>query len=422
MHKAGGTAQARIEWASGWRIPVISALVVTASLTHLNTFGVFLPAIQAENGWSRSAISAGLLIVSTMSILAAPFVGILIDRVGSRRVGLPGIVIYTLGIGLLGLTGHSILNWLAIWCVIGVGTVLSKFTVWAAAISKHFDQGRGMALAVALSGSSLASLAMPLIATFMLENFGWRQGYIYIALMDAAICIPAVALFFFEPGRNEVPNEQAVSAETAHKPETGLTFAQAIRTTRFARLMLAAVLVFTPLTAMNVHFIPILTGDGFLPGTAAIMASAIGVASLAGQMTSGWLLDRYEGARIAAAYICLPVLASSAILLGGHDPLFAAAAAFLVGLVVGSSLEAMAYLCSRYFGLRHYGAIFGTLVGMISFSAGLGSFLGGAFFDYFGTYRPLLLWSIPCFALAAMLVCFLGPYPDFAVGQSSDKD
>src|SRR6185369_9859065 len=138
----------------------------------------------AETGWSRSQITFGMMIYSIESILAAPFVGMLVDRFGPRRVGIPGLAIYLAAIALLGFTGPSIWTWWGTWSLLGIGGSLAKFNVWTTAVSRHFDKARGMAIAVALAGTSIAGIVMPLFATLALRYSDWRTGYLAIALLE----------------------------------------------------------------------------------------------------------------------------------------------------------------------------------------------------------------------------------------------
>lgn len=87
-------SEMRREWRAYWPVPVVAALAIAANMIHFGTLGVLLPAIAVDTGWSRSEITFGLMIYSIESIIAAPFVGMLVDRFGPRRVGIPGLTIY----------------------------------------------------------------------------------------------------------------------------------------------------------------------------------------------------------------------------------------------------------------------------------------------------------------------------------------
>ena len=85
-----------------------AALGFSVSSIHFYSFGLFMKPLQAEFGWSRSEISGSLLFISVAGVVSAPFIGMLIDRWGSRRVGLPGVAAYASGFALLSLAGPSI--------------------------------------------------------------------------------------------------------------------------------------------------------------------------------------------------------------------------------------------------------------------------------------------------------------------------
>ena len=73
----------------------------------------------------------------------------------------------------------------------------------------------------------------------------------------------------------------------------------------------------------------------------------------------------------------------------------------------------IAYLTSRYVGLRNFGTLFGVCVSAMALATGLGPWLGGLVYDTFGTYKYMLLGTVPLFLAAATLVAFLGRKPAF---------
>lgn len=65
-----------------WLIPFGSAvaLVVGNGPISVFAFGVFIKPLEAEFGWSRASISAGLSMCGLFSALSLPLVGGLMDR------------------------------------------------------------------------------------------------------------------------------------------------------------------------------------------------------------------------------------------------------------------------------------------------------------------------------------------------------
>ena len=97
----------RAEWARSWYIALLSTLGIAVSVMHTYTLGALMPAIHAATGWTRSQISTGPILVSITGIIGAPFLGAAIDRYGTRRVALPGLVLYCAAFPPLGLPDQS---------------------------------------------------------------------------------------------------------------------------------------------------------------------------------------------------------------------------------------------------------------------------------------------------------------------------
>jgi hypothetical protein len=70
----------------------------------------------------------------------------------------------------------------------------------------------------------------------------------------------------------------------------------------------------------------------------------------------------------------------------------------------------MAFLVGRYFGIAHYGAIYGTLLALFTFGSGMGPWLIALSFDHFHNYTVALIASSGALVLASAFVARLGPY------------
>src|SRR2546421_12570668 len=75
----------------------------------MRRFGVFLKPLMADMGWQRGTASFALSFGGIFSAVMVPVIGWMMDRWGIRRVALPGIVIYSLTVGLLALSPRSLL-------------------------------------------------------------------------------------------------------------------------------------------------------------------------------------------------------------------------------------------------------------------------------------------------------------------------
>lgn len=402
LHQAGSAAA---EWKRSWHVPLICALATAVSVTHLNVLGVLLPTIEHENGWSRPEVSGGLVILSTMALLLSGFAGWGVDRFGSRRIGLAGLTLYCLGFAALGLVGTSIWGWWLVWVFISFGHVCTTSTVWAPAVARHFQAGRGLALAVSMCGNGVFAAVLPLATTLLLEQFGWRGAFMGVAAILATVSIPVVALLFRDTGPTAAKAGPVPTAEHA----SGQIWT-AVASTIFLRTALTCLLCTIGITAMVIHFVPMLREGGMDARTAAVTAGGVGLAVIAGRLTTGMLLDRVHARWVGGIAFLLPAI-GCAILLSQPGPSLAFAAALFTGVALGAEIEIIAYATTRYFGLERFGTIFGFLIGMASFAAGLGPLIAAAMYHVAGSYTLVMQGLLGVFLLSALMMASLPAYP-----------
>lgn len=395
------------EWRTGYPLVFASMLGMFVSTTHMYSIGVLTAPIEAEFGWSRAEISAGMLIAGGIAAFGAPVIGMLIDRFGTRPIGIAGIMIYCASFSLLATSPNSLWSWWILWALVGLGYTFIQPTVWAAAISSAFDRHRGLAMAAMLTGSSLSALVVPLLLFNLIDGYGWRTAVVLMGGAAALVVLPNLILFFRARG-----DRHAWRKGGGEQPG-GIPLGQALRNTRFLRLALIALLLTGAIVGINMQLVPIFSSLGLDRGAAAQMAGAVGIGSIVGRLGTGYLLDRYHGTLVGGLSFSAPV--AGAILLLSADMSQASAffVAFLLGMGAGAETDMVAYLCTRYFGLRSYGAVFGVLASMFAIGSGVGPTASAAAYDHFGSYIPFIWAALGCFLLAILCVVSLGPYPDF---------
>ena len=187
-------ALARQEFSQHWSW--ILAASVGFSFTALITAstGLFMGPLSAEFGWSRTLVSSGVSITAILTFLGSPLFGILIDKIGTRRLILPGLVLMALTIASLSTLSGSRIQWFAIWIVYSLAALATKSTTWTAAINSIFEAGRGLALGLTLAGSMVAQVIVPPLANYLILEFGWRIAYVWLGLGGGAIAPPFIPM------------------------------------------------------------------------------------------------------------------------------------------------------------------------------------------------------------------------------------
>ena len=139
------------EWRNYWHLPVTAGLGYATATMYVYGMGPFIEPIQQEFGWSRAQISSGITIAAFFSAVFGIPVGMVVDRVGPRRVGLIGVLLMGAAVAMLGTATGSKSNWVMLWGILAFSTLWVQATVWTSAVNSRFEKSRGLALAITLS-------------------------------------------------------------------------------------------------------------------------------------------------------------------------------------------------------------------------------------------------------------------------------
>ncbi len=387
------------EWQTYWYLPLVAALGYATSTLFVYSMGPFFEPLQTAFNWSRAQVSMG---VSTAALLTSIFcipLGFLVDRNGPRKVGLAGVLMVCGSYALLGTATGSDSNWIMLWSIIAIAMVATQTTVWTSAVNSRFFASRGMALAVTLSGASVAISIFPVMATYLISEFGWRNGFTYLGLSWAAIVFPFL-FFGFRGANDKKKHEEKYANNTQNLP--GLAFKEGIRSAPMIKLLLGS--SFFSFTAVSIvmHFVPILKDSGVPAMEAAGIASLIGVFSIIGRLGTGFLLDRFPGHLVGATAFAIPLIGCVLLLIDPSNPTYQLVAACVFGLTLGSDVDVIAYLAAKYFGMKNFGALFGVLVMALSLGTAFGPTTAGAVFDKYGSYDPFLIATVVMMGIASI--------------------
>lgn len=404
---------AATEWRRYWKVPAAAGLGYSISVIHVYSLGAFMEPLQNEFGWSRAEASVGLTIVGMASAVAALPVGLMVDRLGPRRVGLMGVVLMAVAFALLSTTTGSLPNWILLWALISFASFWVQTTVWTSAVASRFETSRGLAFAVTLSGGSLAAAIFPPLATAFIGEFGWRGAFLGLGMMWGALVVVVVFLCF-RSAHNEVPAPAAAVQELPVPELPGVTLREGLQSATFYKLLLAAGLFAFTTLGVVVHLVPILRDAGTEPLAAAGTASLVGIFSIVGRLGVGVLLDRFSGRVVGACAYLVPIGGAALLLFDGTNPVSQTAAAALFGLTLGAEVDVIAYLASRHFGLKSFGGLFGGLVGALSLGTAFGPLAAGAASDRFGGYGSFLVLTIILMAASSLMLASLKEAPDWA--------
>ena len=404
----------------GWWIVFVAAVGLSMGYGPIVTFtfGVFFKLLNQEFGWNRGDISQAFSISLFVMSLVFPFVGRLVDRFGARKVIIPSILLFGLGLMSLSLLSANIWQLYAVYILLGLVGGGTAPVPYSNVLSHWFDKRRGLALGVAMVGLGLGAFVMPSLAQMLIVSQGWRQAYIVFGLMVMVITIPIVGLFFKETPEmvGLRPDGDVINPNHPNTSEQkiGLSAQEARQTHTFWILVGAFFLMSASVHGCLIHLVPLLTDRGISPQLAAGATSLFGAALLFGRVGAGYLLDHFFASSVALCFFCGTAL-GLLLLWSGVTGTAAFIAAFLVGLGMGAEGDIIAYLIGRYFGLRAFGEIYGYAFGAFTLGGVSGPLLMGRGFDATGSYSLGLGVFVVVTLIAAGLMTRLGPYRKWEV-------
>ncbi len=388
---------------AGWRVTLAAFVGVMVSFAAMvpYTFSLFLGPLHDAFGWKREAISNAFAIAALTVAACSPTIGSLLDRLPPRRIILPCIVVFACGMATLSLLRGHIAQFYASYLLLGIVGNGTAQLAYSRAVLTWFEQRRGLALAIVLTGSGTGSILLPIIAQHVITTHGWRASYLTLG---------AIALIGFPLSALLVRNRGTVEPASA-RGEVATRIGAVLKTRIFWLIALPVTLSAFSLNAAIAHLAALLTGRFITPASAALALSMLGVSGIAGRLFTGHLLDRLFAPFVSLGVLLIAGLGVLLIAYATTAPL-GIAGAFLMGFGAGSEADVVPYLIAKYFGRSRFSTLYGLSWTAYAVGGAIGPVLMGYAFDKAGTYLPstVLLFALPLFA-AAVLQLFLPRYP-----------
>ncbi len=373
------------------------------------SLALFIGPLSAEFGWNRTDISLASTVFTVTLLFSLPIAGRIADTIGSRRLLVPSMIIVGVLLAAIPLTIQQPWHLWLIFGLIGSLGAGANALPYMRTISAWFTTHRGLAIGLTLAGAGLGYSYIPPLLRFVIDSYDWRQGYLVLAALTIFVAVPIVALFF-----REAPVVSDISIESAPNNDKGSPRAfnrsRAIRSQTFWLLFAIFGLLSFSLYGFMIHSVALLQDRGMSDSNAALGATTIGITIMSARVIIGHMCDRLFAPRVALVTFAFSTVGLTMFAIGAVDTT-AFAALILIGFSIGAEIDMMTYLTTRYFGIRHFGEIYGILFASLLIGTSLGPLLFGWFFDHDGTYINILWIAATVTGFATFLCLFLPPYP-----------
>ena len=381
----------------GWWIVLASSLVgfYAGGIVFFGFTALFEP-IREEFGWTYTQISFAASLRGLETGIFAPFVGLLVDQFGPRKLMLWGTITVGSGLILLSLTQSLALFYVS-FLLIGFGAGGCTSVVTMTAVANWFREKVGLALGVMGSGIGAGGL-MVLVIVALVDLYQWRATLIILGLGMLALGIPSSLAMRNRPEHygystdGEVGNSRSDAHENQAK-KVEISLKKALKMRSFIYLSITEAVRMMSLMAVFTHIMPHLGNIGISRHTAGLIAGAIPLLSIIGRVGLGWLGDIFDKRHVMAgaiALISLGLLALSYVQVRWAIFLFL----LLFPIGHGGSMVQRGSILREYYGRESFGKLIGVVMGCAAVGGIIGPTLAGWVFDTVGSYHPV--WLIFC--------------------------
>lgn len=406
-----------------WIVVALSFLTVGVAFGCRSAFAVFLVAVIEEFHWSRALTSGVLFLGALVWSLAAPFIGMLLDRFGPRVVFPAGSLIMALGFAVSSMAENILQFYIGMGILMALGFAALPMSTQAIVISNWFIRRRGTAMGIAASGMGIGILLIVPWTQYLVSQVGWRRAYLVLAALLVGVIAPLNSIL--QRHRPEdvglSPDSRAASTVAAPKSKdgTGWTLAQALRSYRFWTLALGMLAGAIPLHMILIHQVAVLVDRDFPRVLAASVLGLTGFFTSPSMILWGTTSDRI-GREWAYTLGSLSMIAGIILLQYARDPshiwmLYAYTVFFALGFASRQSLYPT--IAADLFHGSKFGAINGALAFFIGAGSGIGPWLGGYLFDLFGNYDAAFQVANILVVVSVILIWIAGPRQIKPMGQ-----
>jgi MFS family permease len=371
------------------------SLILLTGFAIRSTFGLFQIPIAEQFLWARSEFSLAIAIQNLAWGIGTPIFSAFAEKFGDRKTIFIGIILYAIGLLVSSQSsspeGHQFLN-----IIIGFGIAGTGFGPILAVVGRSSSpEKRSLALGITTAAGSAGQVIGPPFTNILLEIMPWSSVFIVFAII---ILVVTALLPLLKSKPIIITNEINESLSDV--------LIKAFKDPTYTMIFLGFFSCGFQLAFITAHF-PAFIAEVSSPipqnslislvcnstaSLGALSIAIIGIFNIIGSIAAGalgknfskkYLLSIiYTGRTIAALlFIILPITPISVIIFS-----------VVMGTLWLATVPLTSGILAHIYGLQYMG----TLYGVVFFSHQLGSFvgvwLGGLFYDFYGSYH--IVWWV----------------------------
>ena len=374
--------------------------VILISMGLRQTFGLFFDAFENGLGVTRTEFGLAIGIQMLFWGIFAPIFGLLADKFGGNKAVFLGFIIFALGIFMLYSGPNTgIYFQLALGVMIGIALGATAIGVPVSEVGKHFpNETRTIATGIVTAAASIGYFLSPLLTKYSLIEFDWEQTLKYFMIFIVIGLI--VSLFLF-------PSKTVINSSQADRDQTFFSaIKEAFSHKGYVLLVLGFFVCGFQITLVGTHIPGYMQDRGMAGWSATIILALIGFFNIFGTLGMGYLGTKYKKKNLLSILYSLRAVSICIFIFSPPSMLNSIIFGVSFGLLWLSTVPPTNGIVAQIFGTKYLSTLFGIVFLCHQFGAFAGAFLGGYFFDKYGSYD--YAWFM---AIALSIFATLVHYP-----------
>jgi MFS family permease len=370
--------------------------VVLISLGIRQTFGLFFSDFKNDLGISMTEAGLAIGLQMLMWGFTGPLFGAISDKYGGHKAIILGFIFYIAGIYFLYSGPNTGLFFqLDLGILIGIGLGATAISIPISIVGKHFPlSNRTIAMSLVTAVGSFGFFLSPLFTNYSLKNHGWADTLYYFLIF----LIIGLIISFFVRSPSESENLEKINSQT-----TSQALAEAFKTKSYIYLVSGFFVCGFHITLVGTHVPQYVIDRGLEDWTAATILSLIGLFNIFGSLLSGYLSTKISKKIVLSTiytlrafsiifFIFLPASNLTAIIFGAS-----------FGFLWLSTVPATSGIVAHLFGTKYLGLLYGLVFLSHQIGSFFGAYLGGLFYDLYGSYDYAWYLAIALSVFAAII-------------------
>ena len=359
---------------------VAACSVILISMGLRQTFGLFFEAFENGLGVTRTEFGLAIGIQMLFWGIFAPVFGILADKFGGNKAVFLGFLIFALGIFMLYSGPNTgIYFQIALGVLVGIALGATAIGVPVSEVGKHFpNETRTIATGIVTAAASIGYFLSPLLTKYSLVQFDWEDTLRYFMIF---IFFGLVVSLFLFPAKTVINSSQA---------DRDQTFLSALKEAFLHRGYILLVLGFFvcgfQITLVGTHIPGYMQDRGMAGWSATIILALIGFFNIFGTLGMGYLGTKYKKKNLLSILYSLRAVSICIFIFSPPSMLNSIIFGVTFGLLWLSTVPPTNGIVAQIFGTKYLSTLFGIVFLCHQFGAFAGAFLGGYFFDKYGSY------------------------------------